>query len=109
MEVTALLNLLGEHLSMEWTYKLPPETLESEEPASIELVVPPHPILEQLLALAERNQIKGLRSHLQDLKASDPAYTAFAESLLQLARTFQTEEIEEQLHQHLTIVSDQLR
>lgn len=102
VEVTALLNLLGENLNMEWTYKLSPETLEQEETESIELMVPPRPILEELLALAERNQVKGLRSHLQDLKASDPDYTAFAESLLQLARTFQTEEIEEQLQQHLT-------
>ena len=102
VEITALLNLLAEHLSMEWTYKLSPQTLEQEEPSSIEIVVPPRPILEELLALAERNQVKGLRSHLQNLKASNSAYTAFAESLLELAKQFQTEEIEEQLQQYLT-------
>ncbi|MEO1431377.1 MAG: response regulator [Cyanobacteria bacterium J06633_8] len=101
VEVTALLHLLAEHLNMEWTYKLPPETLEQEESSSIEMVVPPRPILEELLVLAERNQVKRLRSHLQELKTSDSAYTAFADSLLELARTFQTEEIEEQLNQHL--------
>ena len=102
VEVTALLDLLGQHLNMEWTYKLPPETQIQEESSAIEMVLPPRETLAELLALAERNQVKDLRSHLQDIKTSDSAHTAFADSLLELARTFQTEEIEELLNQYLT-------
>lgn len=101
VDTTELLQLLAKHLNLQWTYATPQDSLKPDVPPPDEMVVPSHQILEELFALAERNRINELRSHLENLKASDRAYTPFAESLLKLAQQFQTEEIETQLNQYL--------
>ena len=101
VDTTALFNLLGDHLNLVWTYQSQKNAQTYAEPSAVELVVPPPPVLEELLALAERNYIKGLRSHLEQLKRSDVTYAAFVDPLLGLAQQFQTEEIEKQLQKYL--------
>ncbi len=101
VDLSVLLSLLADHFSLEWTYKLPQDSPGREEPSSTSLVIPPRPILEALLMLAERNLVLKLRTRLEALKESDSSYSLFSESLLELAQQFQFEEIESLLQQHL--------
>ena len=101
VDVRLLLHLLSDHLKVEWVYQAQAEDSgESEFP--VELVLPPRPTLETLLNLAQRDNIKTLREHLEQLMDNDNIYTPFAEAILKLAKQFQTEDIEELLQQYLT-------
>ncbi|NEQ99891.1 MAG: hypothetical protein F6K30_24865 [Cyanothece sp. SIO2G6] len=85
-----------------WTSRSPENTIGQDDLPLIEVTRPPQPVLAELLKLAQLSRVREWRSHLEVLKPSDSCYAAFADSLMQLARPFQTEEIEELLHQHLT-------
>ena len=102
VDAIALFHLLADLLHLAWTYQPLEEPAKQVAPASLELVVPPQAILEQLLALAERDQVQDLRSQLKELKVSDKDYAAFVDPLLQLAQQYQTEAIEAQLQHYLT-------
>jgi len=99
-----LLQLLAQHLGLQWTYQTPEAQTEDSPPT--EMVVPPPALLKELLAFAELNKINDLRSRLDDLKTCDSRYIPFADSLLTLTRQFQTEEIEALLNRHLTADSN---
>ncbi|MEC4803341.1 MAG: ATP-binding protein [Jaaginema sp. PMC 1079.18] len=100
VDAAELLKLLSKHLDLQWTYQTPSNPPEEALPT--EFIVPSHAVLEELLALAEVNKINDLRTHLEQLKASDSIYIPFVESLLTLTRQFQTEAIEDLLHNYLT-------
>jgi signal transduction histidine kinase/DNA-binding response OmpR family regulator len=100
VEAADLLQLISRHLELQWTYQTPQP--QPEDSPSDEVVIPPPALLKELLALAELNKINDLRLRLEDLKIADSRYISFANSLLTLTRQFQTEEIEELLHRHLT-------
>ena len=102
VDANVLFDLLATHLNLTWTYQTQGNTIEQDDLPLTDDVVFPRPILEELLEFAQLNRVKALRSRIEELKASNSTYTAFADSLLQLARQFQTEEIEERLHHHLT-------
>ena len=101
VDAAELFQQVARHLNIAWILEVPEDTLEQDGAPSTDWVVPPAQILEELLTLAEGNQIVELRSQLEQLKAIDRAYTAFVDPLLQLAQKFQTEEIETLLQQHL--------
>jgi hypothetical protein len=54
-----------------------------------------------LLELAQQANLKALRERIQSLVRSDERYTRFADPILQLAKQFQAEEIEELLQNYL--------
>ncbi|MBW4515861.1 MAG: hypothetical protein KME11_11620 [Timaviella obliquedivisa GSE-PSE-MK23-08B] len=57
--------------------------------------------LKTLLELARKGNLKRLREHTEQMVYSNPRYTGFASQILQLAKQFKAEEIEELLKQHL--------
>ena len=101
VDATALFNSLAQHLDLEWTYQTSHDTPESEEPLSVEFVMPSRSILESLLVLAKRNRVQEFRSRLKALEVSNGRYHLFVNTLLKLAQKFQFEEIEKQLKQYL--------
>jgi signal transduction histidine kinase/DNA-binding NarL/FixJ family response regulator len=96
-----LFQLLSEHLQVEWLYDVKPEDLTKPEPVPTEVILPPKDTLKDLLELAQQANLKVLRERLESLIDTDKVYSPFAEPLLQLARQFKAEEIEDLLHQYL--------
>ncbi|NEO26278.1 MAG: response regulator, partial [Kamptonema sp. SIO4C4] len=102
VDAANLLQLLANHLNLQWTYQAPQDTVKQDVSPTDEMVVPPREVLEELLTLVELNKINDLRSRLEQLQEADSTYIPFTETLLKLARQFQSEEIEDLLHRHLT-------
>ena len=98
-----LIKLLSACLNLEWRYEASEENTKQPETAtSIEMVIPPRPILEKLLEFAQCADIKALREQLEQLKNGDQRYISFVTPLAKLASQFQTEEMETLLQQYLT-------
>jgi len=108
VEVSELFKLLATHLELEWKYEMtgsndsepstPTTALEKPEG----MIIPDPVDLKTLLELAQQGNLKRLRSHTEHLAHSNPGYANFASQILQLAKQFKAEEIEELLQQHLT-------
>lgn len=93
---TELFELLATHLSLQWLYETPTNTQTSSLATDTsEVILPSSADLAELLKLAQRGQLKRLREHLEKLVQTDPQYKKFAEPILQLAKEFRAEEIED--------------
>ena len=97
-----LFKLLATHLDLEWIYEAQQSDSQSSESQARELILPSSSILEALLGLASQANMKALRGKIEQLVDEDKAYTPFAEPILQLAKQFQIEEIEQLLQKYLT-------
>jgi len=107
VEVSELFNLLATHLELKWKYEI---TASNESASSIpttalenpEGSIIPSPVeLKTLLEMAQKGNLKRLREHTEHIANSNPGYADFASEILQLAKQFKAEEIEELLQQHL--------
>ncbi|WP_008310499.1 hybrid sensor histidine kinase/response regulator [Leptolyngbya sp. PCC 6406] len=101
VDVQELFQLLSKHLSIEWIYEPQSKASELVISPSQAWVDPPRETLATLLKLAQQANLKTLREQLENLVQADQMYTPFAEPLLQLAKRFQAEEIEDLLQQNL--------
>lgn len=101
VDVQTLFQLLSKHLGIEWIYESQGEDSDPAPLPAAEWVVPPRETLTRFLTLAQQANLKILREQLEQLVQTDPKYTPFVEPLLQLAKQFQAEEIEDLLQQHL--------
>jgi protein tyrosine/serine phosphatase len=107
VEVSELFNLLATHLELKWKYEITASndsgsstpTTALEKPEGI---IPSALELKTLLELAQQGNLKRLREHTEHIAHSNPRYANFASQILQLAKQFKAEEIEELLQQHLT-------
>ena len=98
IDINNLLSILAIHLGLEWIYK----TQTKAVLASPELILPPQKTLADLFALAQTGNIRALRTQIHQLINNDNRYQSFAKPILQLAKQFQIEEIEELLQQYLS-------
>ena len=103
VDAGSLFGMVSSHLNLQWIYE-PQEddTSEQLQPLTTEIILPPNKTLETLLELARDANLKALREEIEQLVHTDNSYTAFAEPILQLAKQFQAEEIEELLEEYLT-------
>jgi signal transduction histidine kinase/CheY-like chemotaxis protein len=107
VEVSELFNLLATHLELKWKYEItasngsgsstPTSALEKPE----RIIIPSPEELKTLLELAQQGNLKRLREHTEHIAHSNPRYADFTSQILQLAKQFKDEEIEELLQQHL--------
>ncbi|MDV3353514.1 response regulator [Leptothoe sp. LEGE 181152] len=102
VDETHLFEILLTHLKLEWIYQSQQDSPLQAASANAELILPPRQTLEMLFTHARKANLKVLRSQVEQLVATDQRYLVFAETILQLAKQFQVEEIEELLQQHLT-------
>ncbi|MGD1703191.1 ATP-binding protein [Dapis sp. BLCC M229] len=102
VDAKSLFQLISVHLNLDWICESQDKESVSLEPLQNEAILPPAQTLKVFLDLARRDNIKALREQIEQLLDTDKAYTAFAETILQLSRQFQTEEIEELLQQYLS-------
>ncbi|MEN8445899.1 MAG: response regulator, partial [Cyanobacteria bacterium J06555_13] len=98
VDARSLYQMLATHLPLVWVKE--PQVQQTSRVLT-ELVIPPTATLKALLDTAQQTNMRALRTQLDDLVRTDPAYELFAKPILQLSNQFMVEEIEELLQQHL--------
>jgi PAS domain S-box-containing protein len=96
-----LLQKLEKHLQLQWIYqeKSPtpqPSPASNEDPPTI----PPTDAIETLYQLTRKGSLKKVQKYVASLQQRDPQLTSFSQKVLQLARSFQEEELLEFLEKH---------
>ena len=93
-----LFNLLAKHLQLTWSY----EEVRATASSSSELIPPTPADLQILLELAQEGRLKKLAEVAVQIEKRDDRYQPFIQKVLQLAKKFQAEQIEELIQQHLS-------
>ena len=101
VDASALFQMIASHLGLTWRYETQAEQSTLPTALPTEPVLPPSATIEALLEMAQRTDVKALRTQLEQLVKQEPVYGPFAKPILQLAEQFMVEEIEELLEQHL--------
>lgn len=102
VDAEALYQALSHCLDIEWQYAAPQEGSPQRSITSLDrIALPPDETLEVLLALARRDNIRALREKLGQLAALDERYTPFVNPIFELAKQFQSEQIESLLEDYL--------
>ncbi|MBD3883954.1 response regulator [Phormidium tenue FACHB-886] len=100
VEANELFNLVATHLQLEWIY----ETIVSDRAQAFDsqtIILPPTPDLAAMLEAIQDANLQALREQIDRLVQADDRYAGFAAPILQLAKQFKAEEIEELLQQYL--------
>jgi signal transduction histidine kinase/CheY-like chemotaxis protein len=92
-----LFNLLANYLNLSWIYAEPEPDAKSDQP----LIPPPAEDLQQLLELLENGLFKKLTEAAEQIGQKSDRYQPFIQQVLQLAKQFQEEKLEELLKHHL--------
>ncbi|CAG0949788.1 partial Transcriptional regulatory protein PrrA, partial [Anaerolineae bacterium] len=92
-----LLDLLANHLRLEWMYEDDTQVSEAE-PSDGVMITPPEEDLVRLLDHAKRGNIRGLTEEADRLTLL--GYKGFAANLRMLARNFRLKEIRDFIQQH---------
>lgn len=101
-----LFNLLAEHLQLTWKYEASsarsdaPERNPESSPA---MVSPSVEDLQVLLQLAQGGRLKKLKEVAEQIAQQDERYIPFTQKVLQLAKQFQLEQLEQLIQQHLIL------
>lgn len=101
VDARELFAAIAECLDLQWIYDNPEDTDIASESIATPPFLPPSSLLNALLDLARRDNIKELRNSLEELAARDATSISFTQPLLELAKQFETEEIENRLQQYL--------
>lgn len=104
VDAEALFQLVSQHLNLTWIYEKVGNGRSPQQPTG--MVLPPNETLQALLTLAQQGNLRALRQQIGQSSGLEEQYLPFAESILQLARQFKTEEIEELLQHYLTHIPD---
>jgi signal transduction histidine kinase/CheY-like chemotaxis protein len=91
-----LFNLIAKHLQLTWKYQ------DKEDEFAISIIeLPPKEDLQVLLELAQEGRLKKMSLFAEEIAKKSKRYQPFIQDVLQLAKQFQTEKIEELLQQHI--------
>lgn len=102
IDANELFDLLATHLQLEWVYE--PVITDTTPASALDtdvMIVPPIETLTAWLELAQNTELQDLREQIAHLVQSDARYTNFVEPILQLAKQFKAEEIEDLLQEYL--------
>ncbi|MBN8565059.1 MAG: response regulator [Leptolyngbya sp. UWPOB_LEPTO1] len=107
VQASELFSLLAEHLQLTWKYdKASPDLSDAPEPnleSNQELIPPSVEDLQVLLQLAQGGRLKKLKEVAEQIGQQDARYKPFTQKVLQLAKQFQLEQIEQLIQQHLVL------
>ncbi|MBD2436313.1 CHASE2 domain-containing protein [Nostoc sp. FACHB-110] len=95
IQLDHLTSLLQSYLHLEWIYsEARNNTKDDELPPNYQLIVsPPNRELDQLLDLAMRGNIEGIKNTLNELEKIDNKYLPFIKQMRNLAENFQLKQI----------------
>jgi signal transduction histidine kinase/FixJ family two-component response regulator/purine-cytosine permease-like protein len=90
VNVTELLDWIGQRLSLEWITQARAEGVRSEMPApAAQLVYPPEAAMESLRELIRIGYVRGIQNKLDEIGALDPRYQHFTQTMRNFAARFQ--------------------
>jgi DNA-binding response OmpR family regulator len=92
-----LFNALAKHLQLTWDYE---EVITTVSPSS-EMIAPTPTDLQILLELAQEGRLKKLVEVAVQIEQRDDRYRPFMQQILQFARQFQAENIEQLIQRYL--------
>ncbi|NJL90056.1 MAG: PAS domain-containing protein [Coleofasciculaceae cyanobacterium SM2_1_6] len=95
-----LFNLLAQHLQLTWNYEEATVIVAD----SSEIIAPPSADLQILLELAQEGRLKKLIEAAEQISKQDDRYHAFIQQIIELARKFQSEKIEQMIQEYLTTI-----
>ena len=104
LQLEALVEVVGKHLELEWTYALAPgpaaaqQASTAREPA---LLPPPAETLQTLLDLARQGNLRAIRQQAAWLAEQDPALQPFAARLDELARSYEERALLEFIREYI--------
>ena len=111
VQLEELFLILEKHLQIKWKYEqesltetsvgLPPKTVSNSVIQTSEMAVPAREDLALLLALAQQGRLKKLTEEAKRIEQVDKGYTQFIQQILQLAKSFQADKIENLLKQYM--------
>ncbi|MEG4115552.1 MULTISPECIES: response regulator [unclassified Microcoleus] len=102
VDAKELLTLLAKHLQLIWKYHVTELTTSNNEVSTKELIPPSAADLQILLELAQDGFLRELAETAAQIGQKDQRYQPFIQQVIQLAKQFQTEKIEELIQEHLT-------
>jgi signal transduction histidine kinase/DNA-binding response OmpR family regulator len=97
-----LFNALQTHLNLTWNHQAAPEasTLSSE---ALEMIAPSLNELNALLELAQQGRLKKLIEEADRIQKQDQRYATFVKTVVNLAKTFQEDKLEQLLQQQIQL------
>lgn len=99
VQIEVLLKLLQSHLDLTWSYAI--ETPPEAEPQIIDVQVPKAIELQPLLDLVKRGRRRAFIDRANQLQQENPNYQAFLQHAIDLAQTFQVEQLEQLIEQSI--------
>lgn len=100
IDIKELIECLSEHLNLEWISEQN-QADETEQKEKQQIILPSPQDLKDLLAIAQQGDTRGIREKIESLISTDDRYQEFANLILNLAKQFKIEEIEDILQNHL--------
>lgn len=105
VQAAELCRLLAQYLHLTWQYEstrpVKLEELSAGEAIAPDLILPPRQDLQLLLELAQDGLLKKLITAAERIGQQDDRYHPFLDRVVQLAKQFQTEQIELLIQSHL--------
>jgi CheY-like chemotaxis protein len=98
VDAEELFSMLANYLEITWEY----DAVVDEIKLPTELIPPPQKDLTELLSLARQGRTKKLVETAEAISQKDPQYSAFTKQILQLAKQFQSAQIEQLIQKHLS-------
>ncbi len=90
VNVTELLDWIGQHLQLEWITHDSPKSISSEITKPVEkLIYPPAAQLDALRELIRVGYVRGIGARLDEIAALDTRYAAFADTMRRFAARFE--------------------
>ena len=106
IHVQELFNTLATNLQLTWSYEETTTQVMNrtdDNPGNnIEMIAPEPRDLQILLELAQEGRLKKLAEAAEEIGQKDDRYQPFIQQILQLAKKFESEKIEEIIQKHLT-------
>lgn len=100
VQADELFKLLEKHLNLTWIYEDTTVTA-STSPQSTELMPPPVADLQAWFELVQEGRLRRVIEAAEQLGQQSPQYQPFVQQVIQLARQFQSEQLEEFIQQYL--------
>ena len=101
VDASALYQEIAQQLSLTWIYEDTPDDGDERSAAEAAMVLPPVATLESLLEIAHQGIVSQIQERLAELVSEDKKYLPFTESISQLVKQFQIEEIEDLLKDYI--------
>jgi signal transduction histidine kinase/DNA-binding response OmpR family regulator len=112
VQLEELFSIVQKHLQIKWKYQqtastesagaqLAPKPISNSPLQNSEMAVPAPEDLALLLKLAQEGRLKKLTEEAKRIAQLDKSYTLFMQPILQLAKSFQSDKIEDLLKQYM--------